>query len=385
MLDFTESAETAALRAELRDLMAEHLPDDFLGAFTDDPEDFETAQRFCRILGARNLIALNWPAEFGGAERSVWEQTAFREEMWARHEPRGAQYMNVNWIAPAIMEFGTAEQRELLLPAIATGSVLFCQGFSEPDAGSDLASLRTSAKPVDGGWEVYGQKVWTSYATMAQWMFLLARTDSTADKHRGITVFLVPMSRPGIEVRPIAAMVGPHHLNEVYLDGVAVGPEDVLGKVNDGWGVVRKALAYERVGISRYARCERLLAEAPTALGERWKRLPDELLSRWSMALVHARRARLLAYNAIGKQDAGIVDPADSAAYRIQVTQLDQEVGEVLMDAVEELALGNAEEPYTRYVRAVEDHWRYAQASTVASGSTEMQRILLARTLIGGR
>src|SRR5580692_2526258 len=155
--------------------------------------------------------------------------------MWAHHEPRGAQYMGVNWVGPSIMRHGTQEQQRLHLPAIARGEVIWCQGFSEPDAGSDLASLRTAARPVPpvpagegdgGGWRVYGQKIWTSYALMAQWCFLLARTSTGEKKQQGLTVFLVPMSRAGIEVRPIRAMLGPHHLNEVFFDGVEVTEAD---------------------------------------------------------------------------------------------------------------------------------------------------------------
>lgn len=384
-MEFNDSPETRLLRTELRKLMSDRLPADFLGAFTDDPADLELTQQFCRELGERGLISLTWPAEFGGSERSVWEQVALREEMWAGHEPRGAQYMNVNWVAPALMRFGTKSQQERFLGPIAAGDLLVCQGFSEPEAGSDLASLRTAARPLGNGWEIHGQKVWTSYATMAQMIFLLARTDPAAEKHRGITVFLVPVDRPGVDIRPIPAMVGPHHLNEVFLDGVPVGPEDVLGDVNDGWRVVRETLAFERVGIARYARCERLLLGAPEAIGGRWLKLPDSLVSRWAMALVHTRQARLLAYNVVDKQTSGDVDPADAAAYRIFVTKLDQEVAEVLMDVLEETALGAAGEPYENFVREVEDHWRYAQASTVASGSTEMQRVLLSRSLVGRR
>ncbi len=389
-MDFSESPEAEVLRSELTTLMEKQLPAGFLGAFTDDPADFATTQRFCRELGARRLISLTWPREYGGQEGGPWEQMALREEMWAHHEPRGPQYMNVNWVAPALMRFGTQEQKDKHLPAIAAGEEVWCQGFSEPEAGSDLASLRTAARPAGQGWEIHGQKVWTSYATMAEWIFLLARTDPTVEKHLGITVFLVPLDRPGIEVRSIRAMLGPHHLNEVFFDGVWVGPEDVLGSVNDGWRVVRETLAFERVGIARYARCERLLLEAPAALGSRWDRLPAGLAARWAMALVHARQARVLAYRVIDKQSSGRVDPADVAAYRITVTKLDQEVGEVLMDAVEDLAFAGTEvdtldEQSARFAGAVEDHWRYAQASTVASGSIEMQRILLARSMNLGR
>jgi alkylation response protein AidB-like acyl-CoA dehydrogenase len=216
---------------------------------------------------------------------------------------------------------------------------------------------------------------------MAQWCFLLARTSRGERKQHGITVFLVPMVDPAIEVRPIASMLGPHHLNEVFFDGLPVTEADVLGTVDEGWNVVQEVLAFERVGIARYARCERLLRLAPAALGERWDTLPAELHTRWTRALVHARRARLLAYRVVARQDAGRVTPADTAGYRIAVTRLDQDSAEVLMDVVGYL-FGEGAAP-ARFRRAVEDHWRYAQAATLASGSIEMQRIILARSLVG--
>jgi alkylation response protein AidB-like acyl-CoA dehydrogenase len=384
MIPYDELADTSGLRRELRALMDEHLPADFLGGFTGDSRDFEITQAFCRVLGKKGLLALSWPEESGGLGGSDWDLAVLREEMWARFEPRGAQYMGVNWVGPAIMHFGTPAQRARHLPAIAAGEVVWCQGFSEPDAGTDLASLRTRAVRHDSGWTVHGQKVWTSYADLADWMFLLARTNTEGKHNHGLTVFLVPMDRPGIEVRPIPAMLGPHHLNEVFLDGVEVTQDDVLGAVDDGWSLVRKALAFERVGIARYARSERLLHEAPKALGSGWQGLPVALRHRWAAALVHGRRARLLAYRVIERQQTEAIEPAEAAAYRIAVTTLDQEAAEVLMDIVGSDALGSGRHE-DLFARAVEEFWRYSQASTIASGTIEVQRILLARSIFGGR
>jgi alkylation response protein AidB-like acyl-CoA dehydrogenase len=380
MLDYDQGPQVADLRAQLRRLIADHVPADYLGAFTDDPADLEVAQSFCRLLAAEGLLCAAWPAEYGGRGASPWEQTAVREEMWAHHEPRGAQYMGVNWVGPALMRHGTDDQQRLHLPPIAAGEVIWCQGFSEPDAGSDLASLQTAARRDGDGWRISGQKIWTSYATMAQWCFLLARTSRGEKKQQGITVFLVPMDAPGIEVRPIPCMLGPHHLNEVFLDDVWVTEADVLGEVDQGWKVVQEVLAFERVGIARYARVERLLQWAPAAVGDGWDRLPDELRSRWARMLVHARRARLLAYRVIATQQTGQVRPGDTAAYRIAVTRLDQESAEVLMDIAGEIRATDDEAQ--RFRRAVEDHHRYSVSATVASGSIEMQRILLARSLL---
>lgn len=368
------------LRAELRQLVAEEVPADYLGAFTDEPADLAIAQRFCQVLAERGLLCLTWPAEFGGRDGSVWEQTVVREEMWAHHEPRGAQYMGVNWVGPVIMRYGSAEQQRKHLPPIARGEVIWCQGFSEPDSGSDLASLRTAARPDGDGWRISGQKIWTSYATMAQWCFLLARTSKQERRQQGLTVFLVPMSAPGIEVRPIRSMLGPHHLNEVFFDDVRVTAADVLGQVDEGWRLVQDVLAFERVGIARYARCERLLQSAATVLGERWDGLPGELRARWARMLTHCRRARLLAYQVLSLQDEGQVSPGDAAAYRIAVTRLDQDSAAVLAE-IAEFATEDTESD-RRFRWAVNDHWRYSHAATVASGSVEMQRILLARSLV---
>lgn len=375
------------LRRELRRLVNEQVPEHFLGAFTDDPADLATVQQFCRTLAERNLLCLAWPEEFGGGAASVWEQTVVREEMWAHHEPRGAQYMGVNWVGPIIMRHGTTEQQRTHLPPIAAGEVIWCQGFSEPEAGSDLASLRTTARPDGaGGWSVSGQKIWTSYATMAQWCFLLARTSRGEKKQQGLTIFLVPMDDPAITVRPIRTMLGPHHLNEVFFDDLRVTEADVLGTVDQGWSIVQDVMSFERVGIARYARCERLLAAAPTVLGPRWEALPAELRGRWIRMLTHCRRARLLAYRVVALQSSGRITPGDASAYRIAVTKLDQDSADVLMDIAAEV--GHDDHRARWFLGEVEDHWRYSQASTVSSGSIEMQRILLSRSMLaagGGR
>ncbi|AFM19049.1 acyl-CoA dehydrogenase [Mycolicibacterium chubuense NBB4] len=386
-MDFDMGKRADDLRRELRDLVKQHVPDQFLGAFTDDPADLATAQQFCRTLAEKNLLCLAWPQEFGGGGASVWEQTVVREEMWAHHEPRGAQYMGVNWVGPIIMRHGTTEQQRKHLPPIAAGEVIWCQGFSEPEAGSDLASLRTTARPDAEGWLVSGQKIWTSYATMAQWCFLLARTSKVGEgaiqkKQQGLTIFLVPMDDPAITVRPIRTMLGPHHLNEVFFDELRVTEADVLGTVDQGWSVVQDVMAFERVGIARYARCERLLAAAPEVLGERWEELPAELRGRWVRMLTHCRRARLLAYRVVALQGSGRVTPGDAAAYRIAVTKLDQDSAEVLMDIAAEVPHDAARAAW--FLAEADDHWRYSQASTVSSGSIEMQRILLSRVLLAG-
>jgi alkylation response protein AidB-like acyl-CoA dehydrogenase len=380
-MDFDLGDSAAALRVRLRALIAEHIAEDYLGAFTSDPADLDVAQRFCKTLADEGLLTLAWPTEYGGGGGSVWDQTVVREEMWAHHEPRGAQYMGLNWVGPAIMAYGTDAQKARHLSAIAAGDVIWCQGFSEPEAGSDLASLRTRAVEDGEGYRITGQKIWTSYAGMAQWCVLAARV-GPGERHEGITMFLVPMDTPGITVRPIRSMLGPHHLNEVFFDDVWAGPEAVLGGIGEGWAVIRKALAHERVGIARYARCERLLSALGKELAPHWDDLPASLHTQWARALVQVRVARLLAYRTVHAQATGELPDVFASSARIAVTQCDQSVAEVLFQAVEHEAVeAGATAPLHG---AVEDHWRYAQAATVASGTIEVQRMIVSKALLQG-
>jgi alkylation response protein AidB-like acyl-CoA dehydrogenase len=368
-MDYLLGEEAEALRQRLRELIQEHLPEGFLGAFTTDPDDLAATQRFCKLLAAEGLLAKAWP-----------------EEMWAHHEPRGPQYMGINWVGPAIMAFGSPEQKARHLPPIAAGDVIWCQGFSEPDAGSDLAALETRAEPDGqngGGWRISGQKVWTSYALMAQWCILAART--SPDKHHGITMFLVPMDREGVTARPIASLLGPHHLNELFLDEVQVTSDDVLGQVGQGWSVIREALKFERVGVARYARCDRLLALLRQALGEHWDELPGALRARWTRALVKVRVASLLAYRVVDAQTKGTVADADASIARVAVTLCDQDTADVLFEAIGGQALDDGHTSHPVLAGAVEDHWRYSQAATVASGTIEIQRMLVARSALNGQ
>ena len=380
-MDYDLGERAGELRARLRALIADNVPEGYLGAFTDDPADLDVAQRFCKTMAEEGLLTVAWPEEYGGGGGSVWEQTVVREEMWAHHEPRGAQYMGLNWVGPAIMAFGTDEQKRQHLSAIAAGQVIWCQGFSEPEAGSDLASLRTRAVEDGGGWRITGQKIWTSYAGMAQWCVLAARV-GPGERHEGITMFLVPMDTPGITVRPIRSMLGPHHLNEVFFDDVWAGPDAVLGGIGEGWAVIRKALAHERVGIARYARCERLLSALGKELAPHWEHLPASLHAQWARALVQVRVARLLAYRTVHAQATGEFPDVLASAARIAVTQCDQSVAEVLFQAVEQEALESG--PSAPLHGAIEDHWRYAQAATVASGTIEVQRMIVSKALLRG-
>lgn len=385
MLDWSLGEDAEALRERLRALIKDEVPSSFRGALGNDCESNEVAEAFCRRLASEGLLTINWPALYGGGEADLWMQTVLREEMWAHHEPRGPQYMGLNWVGPVLMAYGTPEQRDLHLPLIAHGEVRWCQGFSEPGAGSDLASLSLSAKKVeDGTWRLSGQKIWTSYAGVADWCFLAARTGPKTPKHAGISIFLIPMDRDGVSVREVDSLMGKGHLNEVFFDDVVAQDDEILGAPGQGWEVIRSVLDFERVGIARYARSDRMLRDLWEHLLEEPELLAGELGIMHVRTLVHTRIARLLNYRTVARMEDETVVSGDAALARLASTGLDQEVAELAAEIVGDEALSN--EPDAPLEGFVEDAWRYARASTIASGTTEIQQLLVARdaVAIGG-
>ena len=259
-MDFDFSPEDEAFRAELRAFLDDELPTWWKTVFVDDARAMPFTRELCQKLAARGWLTLSWPSEHGGADGSVWQQAVVREEMWAAGEPRGPQYMNLNYIGPLIMRFGTPEQQARHLPRMAAGDVIWCQGFSEPEAGSDLASLKTRAVRDGDRYVVNGQKIWNSYADApADHCLLLARTDPEVKKQMGISMFLVDMRTPGITVRPIPSMAGKSEFSEIFFDDAVIPVTDRLGDENNGWTLVGEGLAFERIGIARYARANRVL------------------------------------------------------------------------------------------------------------------------------
>ena len=381
-MTFADDDSVSELRRRLRQMIDEELPEGFRGAFVAGTAGQETANAFCRRLAEENLLTMSWPREFGGADASVWEQAALREEMWAHHEPRGAQYMGLNWVGPAIMRFGSQAQREAHLPAIARADSTWCQGFSEPEAGSDLASLRLRAQRDGGGeWRLSGQKIWTSYASLAQWCFLTARTDSSGSKHHGITIFLVPMDRPGVTVREIDSMLGPHHLNEVFFDEVVATDAEILGELDKGWDVIRFVLAHERIGIARYARDERILSLLAPYLPEDERPESEALRAAHARLLVKARTARLMNYRSLAATPSADI-PGGVSGARLITTLLDQEVAALALEVLGEEGLyADDLAPLDAWA---EEALRYARSATIASGTSEVQRLLVARAMTRG-
>jgi alkylation response protein AidB-like acyl-CoA dehydrogenase len=381
-VDFELTEEERRFRQELQELLAEQLPEWWRGMFVDDERAMPFTKRFCGELARRGWLTMAWPPEHGGRGASVWQQAVLREEMWAADEPRGPQYMNLNYIGPLIMRFGTDAQKEKFLPPMARGEVIWCQGFSEPEAGSDLASLRTRAVADGDRFVVNGQKVWTSYAdSPAEWCLLLARSDPDAEKHRGISVFLLDMATPGVTVRPIPTMAGPHEFNEVFLDDVVVGRDCLLGELHRGWDVVVTGLTFERVGIARYARAGRvidLLVEHARRTG---RDSEPEVRDKLADLQIRYEAARLLNYVAISLQARGEVPTTEASVARIHNTQLEQLVGHVGLEILGAAGQLTHDDPASPLGGEIWRQWVRNIPTTVAAGTLEIQKNIVARSL----
>lgn len=248
-MDLRPSPEAEAFREEVRAFLAEHLPPDWpgIGALP-EAEARAFLARWRRTLYEHGYLGLAWPRKYGGRGASKLEQIVLVEECARAKVPLGlpSDTVSVKMIGNTILRWGTEAQKRRFLPRILSGEDQWCQGFSEPDAGSDLAALRTTAVRDGDVWVINGQKIWTSFATTANWIFLLARTDPAAPKHRGISLLLAPMDTPGIEVRPITMLTGHSEFNEVHFSDVRIPIDNVLGPVNHGWAVATSLLQHER-------------------------------------------------------------------------------------------------------------------------------------------
>lgn len=375
-MDFGWSTEQQALRARVEAFAAAHLPADWENTASLSPgsqavTDFSKV--FCPRLAEEGLLASHWPVEHGGGGASAWDHFIVGEVLWEAGEPRGPQYYNVNWIGPTILAYGTAEQKERHLARMLAGDVIWCQGFSEPSGGSDLAGIRTRADRVDDArYRVNGQKIWTSYARLAEFCFLVAKTGPA---RRDVSVFLLPMDRPGITVRPIASVVGDGDLHEVFFDDVEVLESERLGPEGKGWEVIRFSLDYERVGIPRYALALKTLHRAVAELQAEGSFGPDAELAA-ATALAQCEAARMLVYETVDKRMRGRPDTGSASMARYGVVLAERAVADFVLDWTPHLFTGDA-------APMVATHHKRAIAAGLAAGAAEIQLNLVARDVLG--
>ena len=389
-MDFRFSPDDEAFRQEVKALIARELPDSW-GSRNDredlSPEEAEISRAFTKSVAARGWLTMAWPVEYGGQGAGPLRQLVYNEEMSYQHAP-GAGTMGTNLVGPTLMVHGTDEQKERYLPPIARLEESWCQGFSEPESGSDLASLSTSAVLDGDDYVVNGSKIWTSGAQRADWGVLLVRTDPEAPKHKGISYLLVDMKSPGIMVRPLTNMLGSNAFNQVYYDSVRVPRENVVGEENRGWYVATTTLDFERSGIQRVMYAYRTLDEVIAYAKETRRnggRLIDHPVVRHKLAelKIEFEVGRLLCYRVAWMQAAGLIPNYEASIAKLYGSELQQRLGNAAVNVpglAGQLSRGSAHAPLEG---GLERYYLAASSYTVAAGTSEVQRNIIAMRGLG--
>lgn len=372
-MEFDWSQDDIQHRRDIQAFLQQELPDNWEEISQHGPGgDSQAAfsRIFCGRMAEKGWLTQHWPSEYGGKDCEPWRHSIVGEEMWAIGEPRGSQYMNVNWIGPAIMNYGSEAQKQFHLPKISAGDVLWCQGFSEPEAGSDLAALRTQAEKIDDHYVINGSKIWTSYCNHADFIFLLVRTDPQSSRTRGISVLLVPMDSPGIEVREIPSVVGERYFHEVFFTDVTVPVGVLLGEEHNGWNVVNYALQFERIGAARYARAAVTLDKLAEVAAERGMLDDPIIVDRLGEARALCEAARVLVYKVIDIRAKDRPPTADTQLARVLSTTCDNAIGRLALEICGPESL--------EYASFADNNFRLAMTAGVAVGATEVQLNLIA-------
>jgi alkylation response protein AidB-like acyl-CoA dehydrogenase len=374
-VEFEWSADERGFRGELRAVIEAEVPERWSALIPGEEFATEFTFGFCRTLAEKELLAPHWPAEYGGRDASPWQFIILGEELWSAGEPRGSQYMNVNWIGPAIIAAGTPEQKEYHLRRITRGDVTWCQGFSEIGAGTDLANMQTAAVRDGDFYVVNGEKVWTSYAAEAEFCFLLARSDPGSVGNDGISIFLVPTATPGFTIERIPSVLDVHEFNRLTFTDMRIPASFRLGPENSAWRIIREALARERIGGPRYARAALItqrLAEMASSRGW-WER--DGIRSKLVAAEAACKAARLLVYQAIDAGAKGHSQDLVVSLARVAIVRSERIVAELTLDLLEDECLergsmGNGQ-------------LKTAMIAGLGGGSVEVQLNMIARVLLG--
>lgn len=395
-MDLTESAEDRAFREEVRTWLADHLTGEWaalrgLGGPGREHEAHDERLAWNRHLAAHGWTALGWPVEHGGRGLSLWQQVVFHEEYARANAPAGVNHLGEQLLGPTLIAFGTPEQQQRFLPEIVAVRELWAQGYSEPDAGSDLANVQTRARLVSTGstggeeWVLDGQKVWTSLAHLADWCFVVARTEAGSERHAGLSFLLVPLDHEGVEIRPIEQLTSGSEFNEVFFTGARTAGDMVVGEPGRGWGVAMGLLGFER-GVSTlgqtvgFARELESVVERARANGSIDDPVIRDRLARMKTELAVIRSFALRSLALVeGGQDSAAGNGAGSI-FKLAWANWHRTLGEVAMD------VAGAEGLLARPGYDLDEHQRlflFSRADTIYGGSDEIQKNILAERVLG--
>ncbi|MGW0994176.1 acyl-CoA dehydrogenase family protein [Streptomyces sp. NPDC002520] len=386
-MDLTFSAEDEAFREEVRQWLRDNLVGEFaqlkgLGGSGREHEAHEARTAWNQHLAAAGWTCLGWPVEHGGRGLSLFQQVIFHEEYARADAPARVNHLGEELLGPTLIAHGTEEQRRRFLPGIAGVTELWCQGYSEPDAGSDLANVRTRARREGDRWVIDGQKVWTSLAQHADWCFAVVRTEAGSQRHAGLSYLLVPMRQEGVEIRPIQQLTGTCEFNEVFFDGAVTDAALVVGAPGDGWRVAMATLGFER-GVSTigqqvgFARELDLVTDTARANG----RIDDpDIADRIARATLGLEVLRTHALRTLSHYDAGSQGPEASVS-KLLWGRWHRELGELAMDVLGGSALTVERAPYE--LDRLQSLFLFSRADTIYGGSDEIQRTIIAERVLG--
>ena len=384
-----DSADEGAFRAEIRDWLAANLTGEFadargLGGPGREHEAFDVRLAWDRHLAAHGWTCLDWPVEYGGRGASLARQVVFHEEYARAEAPIRVSHIGEQLLGPTLIAYGTEEQKRRFLPGIRAVTELWCQGYSEPDAGSDLANVSTSAVlSTDGAeWILNGQKVWTSLAHLSDWCFVIARTSPDKPRHAGLSYLLVPMDQPGVEVRPILQLTHTSEFNEVYFTDARTAVGNVVGGVDDGWKIAMATLGFER-GVSTLGQQIGFRRELDGVIGlaRRTGAIQDPLvldkLTRASIGLDVLRLNALRTMTGLAK---GAPGPEASIA-KLAWARWHRDLGELAVEVLGAAGTLTAGAPYD--LDEWQRLWLFSRADTIYGGSDEIQRTVIAERVLG--
>ncbi|MCX7621661.1 MAG: acyl-CoA dehydrogenase family protein [Acidimicrobiales bacterium] len=389
-MDLRPTPEQEALRAECRDWLLANLPWEYGRGlpprFDDLADEVAFLRDWQRKLSEARWVGITWPAEFGGRGAGPLAHYIVQEELARARAPELVGRIGINLVGPTLLAHGTPAQQQRWLPKILDASELWCQLFSEPDAGSDLASLSTWAERDDrrGGWRITGQKVWTSYAQFADWGLLLARTNRSAPKHRGISAFAIDMRQPGIDIRPLRQITDEYDFNEVFLDGAFAPDDHLIGALDDGWRVSSSTLTHERGTNPRQLVIHaQLLDELFRLACENGADSDHRLQQRLAAAYVEVRLFQLHNWRSLSRLEAGKPLGPEASALKLYWSEMSKRLHDTAM-----AVLGSASPLWWdadgnpgggRWQRS----WLYYHAASIFAGTNEIQRNIIGERVLG--
>jgi alkylation response protein AidB-like acyl-CoA dehydrogenase len=385
-MDLGFTAEEEVFRQEVRTWLDRNLPPEWrnggVGGYREDAD--ESMQRgWQQRLHEGGWLKLAWPREAGGRGATPVMQAIYQEEMAKAGAPGILGRLGVSLLAPTLLVHGSQWQKETYVEKILGGELVFCQGFSEPDAGSDLAGLRTRAERRDGQWVLNGQKTWSSGAHYSDKSFLLARTDPGADAHKGISFFLVDMHQPGVEVRPIRQMTGGGEFGEIFLTNAVVEDCDLVGQPGDGWKIAMTVFGFERGGLAQAARFEQAVAQLAALARDRGAGSDPTVRQKVAQAQIEAHVFRLIGLRNLTQAQQGAAPGPQASMTKLYWSEMDKRIQETAVGVQGPYGALAPDSPF-----AIEDGrwqygWMWSQAETIYAGSSEIQRNIIAERVLG--